>query len=286
MEKLTSPTTINRLLRRYDLHFNKRFGQNFLIDSNVVQKIVEAGNVTKADTVLEVGPGIGTMTQALCESAGRVITVEIDKKLIPVLNETLAEYDNVTVINDDILNVIRNSGFGIQDGGRMKIVANLPYYITTPIIMSFLESDMEFDQMTFLVQKEVGERICAEPGCKAYGSLTIACAYYAEAEIAFEVPAGVFMPKPKVDSVVITLKKRQSPAFMPKNKAAFFRIVKAAFLNRRKTLLNGLSNNTPCSKDEILAALSAVGIDPGIRAEKLTGDDFVRLSNVLEFGII
>lgn len=287
MEKLTSPTVIRALMARHDLHFNKRYGQNFLIDSNIVYKIVQAGNVTEDDTILEIGPGIGTMTACLCENASQVIAVEIDKKLIPVLEETLNPYDNVTVINDDILNLIKlpdfddilNPGNNSESKQSLKVVANLPYYITTPIIMSLLESDLEFEQLTFLVQKEVGERICAVPGCKAYGSLTIACAYYAQTEIAFDVPADVFMPKPKVDSVVITLKKRQSPAYMPKDKAAFFRIIKAAFLNRRKTLLNGLNNNTSYSKDEILTALSVADIDPGIRAEQLSGDDFVRLTN-------
>ncbi|SEA64803.1 dimethyladenosine transferase [Eubacterium aggregans] len=284
MEKLTSPRTIEGLLKKYDLHFNKRFGQNFLIDANMVEKIVAAGQLTKEDIVLEVGPGIGTMTQVLAREAGKVYAVEIDKKLIPVLEETLADCPNVSVICGDILktDVAALVAQELAQGMSLKIVANLPYYVTTPIIMGFLESDLPVERMSFLIQKEVGERICAQPGTKAYGSLTIACQYYVKPQVAFYVPAGVFMPRPKVDSVVITLEKRQAPSVNPGDKELFFRIVKAAFLNRRKTLINSLCANTGYDKERLTKALEAANIDPGVRAERLTGEDFARLSDCLQ----
>ncbi len=279
MEKLTSPKVIDTLLKKYDLHFNKRYGQNFLIDENIVERIASAGNLTKDDTVLEIGPGIGTLTQALAHKASRVISVEIDKKLLPVLAETLADYDNVTVIQGDILKTDLSPY--LPTDKPFKIVANLPYYITTPIIMKFLEEDWPVDTMTFLIQKEVGERLCAEPGTKAYGSLTIAAQFYAELSTDFYVSAGVFMPKPKVDSIVVTLTRRQTPAHNLSDKALFFKVVRAAFLNRRKTLINSLSANLNFSKDALLAALSVCEIEPNIRGEKLTGADFARLANQL-----
>lgn len=282
MEKLTSPKVIDTILKKYDLHFNKRYGQNFLIDENIVTKIVEAGQVTKEDTVLEVGPGIGTMTQVLSAYAGQVFSVEIDKKLIPVLSETLSDCPNVTIVQGDILKTDLTALLGdVLNSGSLKIVANLPYYITTPIIMSFLESDLPVKSMTFLIQKEVGERLCAAPGTKAYGSLTLAAQFYADLNIDFYVPASVFIPKPKVDSIVVTLKKREVPQLALKDKALFFKIVKASFLNRRKTLMNSLSANSGYSKETLLSALNACGIDPGIRGEKLSGEDFARLANTL-----
>lgn len=282
MEKLTSPKVIEGILNKYDLHFNKRYGQNFLIDENIVRKIVEAGNVHKSDTVLEVGPGIGTMTQVLAEAAGKVYSVEIDKKLIPVLAETLEDYDNVEIVQGDILktDIPGLLQTDLQEN-PLKIVANLPYYVTTPIIMGFLESDLPIEQMTFMIQKEVGERLCAEPGTKAYGSLTIAARFYAETEISFYVPAAVFMPRPKVDSIVVTLKKRQEPVIQVSDKKLFFQIVKASFLNRRKTLINGLQMNTDYPKEHLLDALEKCGIAPGVRGETLTGEDFARLANTL-----
>ncbi|MGL6292602.1 16S rRNA (adenine(1518)-N(6)/adenine(1519)-N(6))-dimethyltransferase RsmA [Eubacterium aggregans] len=284
MEKLTSPRTIEGLLKKYDLHFNKRFGQNFLIDGNMVEKIVAAGQLTKADVVLEVGPGIGTMTQVFAREAGKVYAVEIDKKLIPALEEALADCPNVSVVCGDILktDVAALVAEELTQGMSLKIVANLPYYVTTPIIMGFLESELPVERMSFLIQKEVGERICAQPSTKAYGSLTIACQYYVQPKVAFYVPAGVFMPRPKVDSVVITLEKRQAHSVNPGDKELFFRIVKAAFLNRRKTLINSLCANTGYDKERLVAALEAAGIDPGIRAEHLTGEDFARLSDCLQ----
>ena len=212
MEKLTSPRVIESLLKKYDLHFNKRFGQNFLIDENIVQKIVKAGDVSESDLVLEIGPGIGTMIQVLSDHAGKVITVEIDKKLIPVLHETLNECDNVQIVQGDILKTDVKAILEDHLGKMpLKIVANLPYYITTPIIMGFLESDLPIESMTFLIQKEVGERLCGVPGTKAYGSLSIVAQFYADISIDFDVPSHVFIPKPKVDSIVVTIKKLKTP---------------------------------------------------------------------------
>ncbi|MDD3305698.1 MAG: 16S rRNA (adenine(1518)-N(6)/adenine(1519)-N(6))-dimethyltransferase RsmA [Eubacteriaceae bacterium] len=282
MEKLTSPRVIEGLLKKYDLHFNKRFGQNFLIDENIVQKIVRAGDVGQGDLVLEIGSGIGTMTHALSEHAGKVITVEIDKKLIPVLRETLKECDNVEIVQGDILKTNVREILG-EDLANMplKIVANLPYYITTPIIMGFLESDLPIESMTFLIQKEVGERLCGVPGTKAYGSLSIVAQFYADISIDFDVPSHVFIPKPKVDSIVVTLKKLIVPKIELENKELFLAVVKGSFLNRRKTLINGLTMNTPFDKEVLLEVLEVCNISPGIRGETLTGSDFGRIANEL-----
>lgn len=282
MEKLTSPKVIESLLKKYDLHFNKRFGQNFLIDENIVNKIVMAGEVGKEDLVFEIGPGIGTMTQVLSKYAGKVIALEIDKKLIPVLHETLKECKNVEIIQGDILKTNVNEILG-DDLGKMplKIVANLPYYITTPIIMGFLESDLPIESMTFLIQKEVGERLCGVPGTKAYGSLSIVAQFYADITVDFGVPAQVFIPRPKVDSIAVTLKKLDSPKIVLEDKELFLAIVKASFLNRRKTLINGLMMNTSFDKELLLEVLESCAIPPGIRGETLTGADFGRIANAL-----
>ncbi len=282
MEKLTSPRVIDTILRKNKLHFNKRFGQNFLIDDNIVRKIVEAGEVTKDDLVLEIGSGIGTMTQILCESANEVVTVEIDKKLIPVLKETLSDYSNLSIVQGDILktNIREILGNDIEKM-PLKIIANLPYYVTTPIIMGLLESDLPIEGMTFMIQKEVGERLCGKPGTKAYGSLSIAAQFYADVIIDFNVPAHVFMPKPKVDSIVVSLKKLKKPPIELKDQNLFFKIVKASFLNRRKTLINGLSMNTNYSKDVILNVLEECDILPGIRGEMLSGAEFAKIANGL-----
>ncbi|MEG0074537.1 MAG: 16S rRNA (adenine(1518)-N(6)/adenine(1519)-N(6))-dimethyltransferase RsmA [Eubacterium sp.] len=282
MEKLTSPRVIEGILKKYNLHFNKRYGQNFLIDENVVRKIVETGGITKDDMVLEVGPGIGTMTQILAEAAKKVYAVEIDKKLIPVLEETMKEYDNVSVVCGDVLKT-NISELLKEDLSKMplKIVANLPYYVTTPIIMGFLESDLPIERMTFMIQKEVGERLCAKPGTKAYGSLTIAAQFYADTAVSFYVPSSVFMPRPKVDSIVVTFQKLAEPRITLINKALFFKVVKASFLNRRKTLINGLMMNTEYEKELLLNVLDACGIAPGIRGETLKGEDFARIANTL-----
>lgn len=271
---------IGAILQENDLHFAKQFGQNFLIDENIVTKIAEASDVGPEDTVLEVGPGLGTLTRELAARAGQVYTVEIDKKLIPVLMGTLSDLPNVGLINADILKLDFQKL--LADEKSVKIAANLPYYITTPVIMGFLESDIPFSRMTFLVQKEVGERLCAVPGTKAYGALSIAAQYYADIEPEFYVPAGVFMPKPKVDSVVISLTKKtvEGPEHKT-DKKLFLKLVKAGFANRRKTLINSLSQNSGYPKETLLQALDAAEISPGIRAEKLTAADFARLTDAV-----
>jgi len=286
MEKLTSPHVIETLLKKFDLHFNKRFGQNFLIDENIVKKIVMAGEVDTGDLVLEIGSGIGTMTQVLSENAKKVVTVEIDKKLIPVLHETLRDCNNVEIVQGDILKTNVRELLG-DDIGKLplKIIANLPYYITTPIIMGFLESDLPIESMTFLIQKEVGERICGGPGTKAYGSLSIVAQFYADINLDFSVSSHVFIPRPKVDSVVVTFKKLYSPKFKVENKELFLSVVKASFLNRRKTLINGLTMNTVFDKEVLLKVLEECSIAPGIRGETLTGSEFANIANHLNNSI-
>ena len=279
MTKLTSPSEIDNLMRRYDLRFHKRFGQNFLIDDNALKRITDAAEILPSDSVLEIGAGIGTLTQALAIRAKKVTTVEIDTRLIPVLNETLSDHHNIRLINEDFLRCDL-SNLGFPPGEPVKVAANLPYYVTTPIIMRLLESDLAISRMTFLVQKEVGERLAARPGTKAYGSLTVAARYYADCEKCFDVPASAFMPKPRVDSVVIALTRRPS-AYEPVDKKVFFSIVKAAFLNRRKTLINSLAGNTPYDRDTLSVALDEAHIDPGIRGERLTGEQFAKLANCL-----
>lgn len=279
--KLTAPTEIKALMARHDLHFNKHFGQNFLIDENTVARIADAADIGPQDCVIEVGPGIGTLTQELAARAADVVSVEIDKKLIPVLGETLTGADNVQIVSGDILKTDLHAlcAPALEAGRTLRVAANLPYYITTPVIMKFLESGIDFESMSFLVQKEVGERMAAAPGSKTYGALSIISQYYADVKTAFTVPASVFMPKPAVDSVVITLKMRP-PAFDVDRKA-YFTVVKAAFANRRKTLMNALSANLPQDKAAVRAALEAAGIDPGTRAEQLSPEDFARLTAAL-----
>lgn len=266
----------------------KQFGQNFLTDENTVERIADAAGLGPQDTVLEVGPGIGTLTRALADRAGEVYAVEIDKKLIPVLENTLADLSNVGIINEDIMKLDFEDMLGDQleemekRGGKLRIAANLPYYISTPVIMSFLESDLPFESMSFLVQKEVGERLAASPGSKAYGALSLAAQYYADVDVAFNVPATVFMPKPNVDSVVVTLTRKKEEG--PENKTdkkTFMELVRAGFANRRKTLINSLKTNTSYPQEMLLAMLEKAGIDPKIRAEKLTAADFARMADAL-----
>lgn len=266
----------------------KQFGQNFLTDENTVERIADAAGLGPEDTVLEVGPGIGTLTRALADRAGEVYAVEIDKKLIPVLENTLADLENVGIINEDIMKLDFEDMLGEQldemekRGGKLRIAANLPYYISTPVIMSFLESDLPFESMSFLVQKEVGERLAASPGSKAYGALSLAAQYYADVDVAFNVPATVFMPKPNVDSVVVTLTRKKEEG--PENKTdkkTFMELVRAGFANRRKTLINSLKTNTSYPQEMLLAMLEKAGIDPKIRAEKLTAADFARMADAL-----
>ncbi|MBF7097809.1 16S rRNA (adenine(1518)-N(6)/adenine(1519)-N(6))-dimethyltransferase RsmA [Alkalibacter mobilis] len=278
MERLTSPRTIEEILKRHGFTMNKRFGQNFLTDENIVNKIIDSGEITKEDTVLEIGPGIGTMTRPLCDRAKSVIAVEIDRMLIPILKENLSDKTNLILLNEDIMKLdIKNEieKLGVKS---FKVVANLPYYITTPIIMGLLEKNLPIESITVMIQKEVAERITAKPGGKDYGALTVACGYYTDPTLAFVVPSTVFFPRPKVDSAVINMKVRKEEMMEPLEKKVFFSVVKAAFANRRKTLLNSLSNNLPIGKDKVKEILEVSEIQENRRAETLDFDDFSRLA--------
>lgn len=273
------------LMRIFNIQPVKSLGQNFLHDFNIVEKIVLSTGVTQEDTVIEVGPGLGVMTQCLAKIAKKVIVVEIDKKLIPVLEYIKSRYGNIEIIHSDILKLDNKKD--ILDpycSGNVKVVANLPYYITTPIIMKFLEEDLDqIESLTFLVQKEVAERMTAKPGGKEYGSLSVAVGYFAEGKILFNVPPTVFTPKPEVDSSVIELKIRKESPYYLKDKAFFFKIVKAAFSQRRKTLANSIANNSylGLSREDVYSALEKMGKDSNIRGETLSGEEFALLSNHL-----
>lgn len=284
MAYLGNPTNTIVVLQKYGFNFQKKFGQNFLIDSNILEGIVDAADITKDDCVLEIGPGIGTMTQYLCERAREVIAVEIDKKLIPILQDTLSDYDNVTVINEDILKVdIKKIVEEKNSGKPVKVVANLPYYITTPIIMELFESHVPLDSITIMVQKEVAERMQVGPGTKDYGALSLSVQYYARPEIKMIVPASCFMPRPNVDSAVIKLSRYSDAPVKAKDERFMFDIIRASFNQRRKTLINGLSNaqNLNLSKDKISKALEEMELSQTIRGEALTLEQFSRLSDIL-----
>ena len=270
---LGNPTNTLAVINRYEFAFQKKFGQNFLIDQGIVEKIVREAGVTKDDFVLEIGPGIGTMTQILCENAREVAAVEIDRKLIPILNDTLSEYDNVTIINDDILKVDINKLAEEKNGGRpIKVVANLPYYITTPIIMGLFESHVPLDSITIMVQKEVADRMQTGPGSKDYGALSLAVQFYAKPEIVVNVPPECFMPRPNVGSAVIRLKRHETRPVDVKDEKLMFRIIRASFNQRRKTLANGLNNSPEIgyTKEQIAAAIEELGRGASIRGEALT----------------
>ena len=271
------------VLQKYDFVFQKKFGQNFLIDSHVLDKIVSAAGITKDDFVLEIGPGIGTMTQYLAASARKVFAVEIDKALIPILEDTLKEFDNVQVINQDILKVdIKKLAEEHNDGNPIKVVANLPYYITTPIIMGLFESQVPIDSITVMVQKEVADRMKVGPGTKDYGALSLAVQYYAEPYIVANVPPNCFMPRPKVGSAVIRLTRHEKPPVEVADEKLMFRLIRASFNQRRKTLANGLNNSPELSysKEEIQQTIEKCGFKAGIRGEALTLEDFAKLANV------
>ncbi|MBQ2472972.1 MAG: 16S rRNA (adenine(1518)-N(6)/adenine(1519)-N(6))-dimethyltransferase RsmA [Lachnospira sp.] len=281
---LANPTNTIAVLNRYGFNFQKKFGQNFLIDENIVEKIVREAGVTKDDFVLEIGPGIGTMTQILCENAREVVAVEIDTKLIPILKEdTLRYYDNVTVINEDILKLDINKIVEEKNNGKpIKVVTNLPYYITTPIIMGLFENHVALDSITIMVQKEVADRMQVGPGTKDYGALSLAVQYYAKPEIVLNVPASCFMPRPNVDSAVIRLNRYQTPAYDVKNEKLLFNLIKASFLQRRKTMLNSVSNGLGnVTKEDLANALESMGLPKTVRGEALTLEQFVELSNLL-----
>ena len=270
------------VLQKYDFVFQKKFGQNFLIDSHVLDKIVSAAGITKDDFVLEIGPGIGTMTQYLAASARKVFAVEIDKALIPILEDTLKEFDNVQVINQDILKVdIKKLAEELNDGKPIKVVANLPYYITTPIIMGLFESEVPIDSITVMVQKEVADRMKVGPGTKDYGALSLAVQYYAEPYIVANVPPNCFMPRPKVGSAVIRLTRHEKPPVEVADEKLMFRLIRASFNQRRKTLANGLNNSPELSysKEEIQQTIEKCGFKAGIRGEALTLEDFAKLAN-------
>lgn len=279
---LGNPKYTIEVLQKYDFVFQKRFGQNFLIDTHVLEKIISAAEITKEDFVLEIGPGIGTMTQYLAESAREVTAVEIDKSLIPILEDTLKDWDNVTVINEDILKTdIRKLAIEKNGGKPIKVVANLPYYITTPIIMGLFENHVPIDSITIMVQKEVADRMQVGPGTKDYGALSLAVQYYAKPSIVANVPPNCFMPRPKVGSAVIKLERYENSPVDVTDEKLMFRIIRASFNQRRKTLMNGLKNSQELdySKDEIEKAMESCHIALNVRGEALTLEQFADLSN-------
>lgn len=281
---LGNPQNTIEILQKYGFSFQKKFGQNFLIDTHVLDKIIASANITKDDMVLEIGPGIGTMTQYLACAARKVVAVEIDKALIPILEDTLSAYDNVTVINEDVLKVdIAKLAEEYNGGKPIKVVANLPYYITTPIIMGLYENHVPMESITVMVQKEVAERMQSGPGTKDYGALSLAVQYYAEAYIVANVPPNCFMPRPGVGSAVIRLTSHKAPPVQVDNEKLMFQIIRASFNQRRKTLANGL-NNSPeisLSKEALIRAIQSLGKGSGVRGEALTLDEFAKLSNMI-----
>lgn len=279
---LGNPQKTIEVLQKYDFTFQKKFGQNFLIDTHVLDKIISAAHITKEDMVLEIGPGIGTMTQYLAEAAGKVIAVEIDKNLIPILEDTLSEYNNVRVINEDVLKLDLRKLADEENGGKaIKVVANLPYYITTPIIMGLFENHVPVESITVMVQKEVADRMQTGPGNKDYGALSLAVQYYAEPYIVANVPPNCFMPRPKVGSAVIRLTRHEKPPVEVKDEKLMFDIIRASFNQRRKTLANGLNNSDKitCSKEIITEAIEKLGKGPSVRGEALSLQEFASLSN-------
>ena len=282
---LGNPKYTIEVLQKYHFVFQKRFGQNFLIDTRVLDRIIEASEITKDDFVLEIGPGIGTMTQYLADAAREVTAVEIDDALIPILQDTLKEWDNVSVIHGDILKTdIRKIADEKNQGRPIKVVANLPYYITTPIIMGLFESHVPVDSITVMVQKEVADRMQVGPGTKDYGALSLAVQYYAEPYIVANVPPNCFMPRPKVGSAVIRLTRHKEASVKTVDEKLMFRLIRASFNQRRKTLVNSLKNSPELSfsKEEIQAAIAACGFSEGVRGEALTLADFAALTNELK----
>lgn len=284
MAELGNPKNTIEILNKYKFVFQKKFGQNFLIDTHVLDKIVQAAEITKEDFVLEIGPGIGTLTQYLCENAREVAAVEIDKMLLPILEDTLSAYDNVTVINQDILKLDLNELVREKNNGKpIKVVANLPYYITTPIIMDLFERHLPLINVTVMVQKEVADRMQSGPGSKDYGALSLAVQYYAKPYIAANVPPNCFMPRPNVGSAVIRLTRHEEIPIEVSDEKLLFKIIRASFNQRRKTLVNGLNNSSELNltKEKVQKALEALGISENIRGEALTLSQFAALSNEL-----
>lgn len=285
MATLGNPTNTIAILQKYHFNFQKKYGQNFLIDANILEKIIDAAGVDQNDCVLEIGPGIGTMTQYLCEHAREVVAVEIDQKLIPILEQdTLSSYDNITIINGDILKIDINAIVQEKNNGNpIKVVANLPYYITTPIIMRLFESRVPLCSITIMVQKEVAERMQVGPGTKDYGALSLAVQYYARPEVMLTVPASCFMPRPNVGSAVIRLTRHERPPVTVSDEKLLFDIIRASFNQRRKTLVNALGNAAGLNvkKEQVLSALEKMGLSPTIRGEALTLEEFAELSESL-----
>ena len=292
MAYLGTPTATAQVIKKYGFSFQKKFGQNFIIDGNILEKIIASAEITKEDCVIEIGPGIGTMTQYLAENAREVVAVEIDKNLIPTLEETLKEYENVSILNEDILKVDLNRLVKEKNDGRpIKVVANLPYYITTPIIMGLFESQVPLSSITIMVQKEVADRMQVGPGTKDYGALSLAVQYYAKPEIMLNVPPACFMPRPNVGSAVIRLTRFEEPPAKTQDERKMFSIIRAAFNQRRKTLANALTNGLAytneegkvihVSRKEVCEALEKMGLSQTIRGEALSLEQFARLSDLL-----
>lgn len=284
METLGNRKSTREIIEKYGFDFRKKYGQNFLTDDEILDRIVEAAAVTKDDCVLEIGPGIGTLTMRLAQEAGEVIAVEIDRNLIPILHETLAEYDNVTVIHGDILKTDIRGLISERGGGRLKVVANLPYYITTPIIMTLFESHLPLESVTVMVQKEVAQRMKTGPGSKEYGALSLAVQYYSRPEIVAAVPASCFMPRPKVDSTVIRLDVYKEPPVEVSDEKWLFAVIRASFNQRRKTLANGLANagHLGVKRQQVEEVLAAMGLPASVRGETLSLEQFAELSNRLK----
>ena len=281
---LGNPKKTIEVIQKYEFAFQKKFGQNFLIDTHVLDKIISAAEITKDDLVVEIGPGIGTMTQYLACAAREVVAIEIDKMLIPILQDTLSAYDNVTIINEDVLKVDLNKLAEEKNGGRpVKVVANLPYYITTPIIMGLFENHVPLHSITIMVQKEVADRMRMGPGTKDYGALSLAVQYYAEPYLVANVPPNCFMPRPNVGSAVIRLTVHEKPPVTVRDESLMFRLIRASFNQRRKTLANGLNNSPELhySKEQIAEAIEKLGTSPSIRGEALTLEQFAFLADIL-----
>lgn len=284
MAVLGNPKNTIEILQKYNFNFQKKFGQNFLINTGVLEDIIDAAEVADEDMVLEIGPGIGTMTQYLCENARQVVAVEIDTNLIPILKDTLSAYDNVRIINDDILKVDINELAREYNNGRpIKVVANLPYYITTPIIMGLFESHVPIESITVMVQKEVADRMQAGPGTKDYGALSLAVQYYSKPQIVVNVPPSCFMPQPKVGSTVISLRRHQQPVVQVEDEKLMFKVIRASFNQRRKTLANGLNNygGINLTKEQIQQSIEELGVPVNIRGEALSLEQFACLSNII-----
>jgi len=284
MYHLTDPQTIRAILKRYQTHFKKGFGQNFLLDDNVLENIVNVADVDSDTNVIEIGPGIGTLTSVLAQRAKKVVCIEIDYHLIDVLADTLSDFNNVKVIEADALKIDFNRLIAEEfSGGRVVIVANLPYYITTPIVAKLLEEKVAVESLTFMVQEEVAKRFCATPGGKAYGAITLLIQYYTQASMVIRVPAESFLPPPSVTSAVISLKMRNEPIVVPKDERKFFELIRASFNQRRKTFVNGVVNfgKFGVSKEELATILTGLGLSPDIRGERLSIEDFCCIADQL-----